>query len=199
MSLYLSESATDTPLSVCVTGSPSGHSMGAAGVYYTLVTSILAIMTTKKKFGIKKSSNKDWWVRQINILLIHVCVVNHFIPPWAYHCGHTICPQLWLIIDSWEPWLESGDYMWVVLTSRQLKFSWPARKHWVNFYIALKDWLAVKGQGKAVLDLNCWFKQKWNVFFTGIRRLFCGHCFGECRCVSVSQGSSSLPTSHTRS
>uniref|UniRef100_A0A8P4K650 Glucose-6-phosphatase n=1 Tax=Dicentrarchus labrax TaxID=13489 RepID=A0A8P4K650_DICLA len=40
-------------------GSPSGHAMGAAGVYYTLVTSILAIMTSKKKYGSKKSTNKD--------------------------------------------------------------------------------------------------------------------------------------------
>lgn len=34
--------------------------MGAAGVYYTLVTSILAVMTSKKKFGGKKSTNKTW-------------------------------------------------------------------------------------------------------------------------------------------
>lgn len=31
--------------------------MGAAGVYYTLVTSILAILTSKKTRGSKKSTN----------------------------------------------------------------------------------------------------------------------------------------------
>lgn len=56
----LSESASD--IWSCYPGSPSGHAMGAAGVYYTLVTSILAVMTSKKKFGGKKSTNKTWWV-----------------------------------------------------------------------------------------------------------------------------------------
>lgn len=41
-------------------GSPSGHAMGAAGVYYTLVTSILTIVTSQKKYGSKKSSNMNW-------------------------------------------------------------------------------------------------------------------------------------------
>lgn len=41
-----------------ITGSPSGHAMGAAGVYYTLVTSILTILTSKK------SSNTNWWVKK---------------------------------------------------------------------------------------------------------------------------------------
>ncbi|XP_010793727.1 glucose-6-phosphatase-like [Notothenia coriiceps] len=69
-------------------GSPSGHSMGAAGVYYTLVTSILAIMTTKKKFGIKKSSNKDWYLKvvlwtlfwgvQVCVCLSRVFIAAHF-------------------------------------------------------------------------------------------------------------------------
>lgn len=53
------ESLTDI-YPVCNPGSPSGHAMGAAGVYYTLVTSILAIVTSKKKYGSKKSPNKDW-------------------------------------------------------------------------------------------------------------------------------------------
>ncbi|XP_033962710.1 glucose-6-phosphatase catalytic subunit 1 [Pseudochaenichthys georgianus] len=69
-------------------GSPSGHSMGAAGVYYTLVTSILAIMITKKKFGIKKSSNKDWYLKvvlwtlfwgvQVCVCLSRVFIAAHF-------------------------------------------------------------------------------------------------------------------------
>lgn len=59
--IVLLESITDiSTLSVGHPGSPSGHAMGAAGVYYTLVTSILVIMTSKKKYGNKKSTNKDW-------------------------------------------------------------------------------------------------------------------------------------------
>uniref|UniRef100_A0A4W5Q5U1 Glucose-6-phosphatase n=1 Tax=Hucho hucho TaxID=62062 RepID=A0A4W5Q5U1_9TELE len=41
-------------------GSPSGHAMGAASVYYTLVTSILAIMLTKKK---TRFSTKGMYLR----------------------------------------------------------------------------------------------------------------------------------------
>ena len=37
--------------------------MGAAGVYYTLVTSVLAIMLSKKK----KAASKNWYV----VLYIH--------------------------------------------------------------------------------------------------------------------------------
>jgi len=36
-------------------GSPSGHAMGAAGVYYALVTSILAIMLSKENKSPSKS------------------------------------------------------------------------------------------------------------------------------------------------
>ena len=54
ISLSLSESGFDISALLLVAGSPSGHAMGAAGVYYTLVTSILAIVTSKK------SSGKDW-------------------------------------------------------------------------------------------------------------------------------------------
>lgn len=42
-----------TPLFLCP-GSPSGHAMGAAGIYYTLVTSVLAILTS----GSRKSTNR---------------------------------------------------------------------------------------------------------------------------------------------
>lgn len=35
--------------------------MGAAGVYYTLVTSILAIMTSKKNTGSMKTTQKEWY------------------------------------------------------------------------------------------------------------------------------------------
>ncbi|XP_029312333.1 glucose-6-phosphatase catalytic subunit 1 [Cottoperca gobio] len=69
-------------------GSPSGHAMGAAGVYYILVTSILAIMTSKKKFGNKKSTNKEWYLKavlwtlfwgvQVCVCLSRVFIAAHF-------------------------------------------------------------------------------------------------------------------------
>ncbi|CAK6965004.1 glucose-6-phosphatase catalytic subunit 1 [Scomber scombrus] len=73
-------------------GSPSGHAMGAAGVYYTLVTSILAIVTSKKKFGSKKSSNKDWYLKAILWTLfwgvqVCVCLSRVFI---AAHFPHQV-------------------------------------------------------------------------------------------------------------
>ncbi|XP_029933560.1 glucose-6-phosphatase catalytic subunit 1 isoform X3 [Myripristis murdjan] len=77
-------------------GSPSGHAMGAAGVYYTLVTSILAIAASKKKYGNKKSSNKTcslnlyfdrylkailwtlFWGVQVCVCLSRVFIAAHF-------------------------------------------------------------------------------------------------------------------------
>ncbi|MEQ2255748.1 Glucose-6-phosphatase catalytic subunit 1 [Ilyodon furcidens] len=63
-------------------GSPSGHAMGAAGVYYTLVTSILAILTSKK------SSNTNWYLKallwavfsgvQVCVCLSRVFIAAHF-------------------------------------------------------------------------------------------------------------------------
>uniref|UniRef100_A0A4W6BIU7 Glucose-6-phosphatase catalytic subunit 1 n=1 Tax=Lates calcarifer TaxID=8187 RepID=A0A4W6BIU7_LATCA len=76
------------PLCLCYAGSPSGHAMGAAGVYYTLVTSILAIMTSKKKHGSKKSTNKEWYLKavlwtlfwgvQVCVCLSRVFIAAHF-------------------------------------------------------------------------------------------------------------------------
>ncbi|CAL1599980.1 unnamed protein product [Knipowitschia caucasica] len=69
-------------------GSPSGHAMGAAGVYYTLVTSILALLSTKKKMGMKKPSQKDWYLKvtlwsvfwgvQLGVCLSRVFIAAHF-------------------------------------------------------------------------------------------------------------------------
>ncbi|XP_067286528.1 glucose-6-phosphatase catalytic subunit 1 [Pseudorasbora parva] len=65
-------------------GSPSGHAMGAAGVYYALVTSILAIMLSKEK----KSSSKSlylrgslwtlFWTVQVCVCLSRVFIAAHF-------------------------------------------------------------------------------------------------------------------------
>ncbi|XP_058476386.1 glucose-6-phosphatase catalytic subunit 1 [Solea solea] len=69
-------------------GSPSGHAMGAAGVYYTLVTSILMVMTSKKKHGSKKSTNAEWYLKavlwtlfwgvQVCVCLSRVFIAAHF-------------------------------------------------------------------------------------------------------------------------
>lgn len=36
--------------------------MGAAGIYYTLVTSVLAILTSKKTYGSRNSADRHGWV-----------------------------------------------------------------------------------------------------------------------------------------
>ncbi|XP_004086877.1 glucose-6-phosphatase [Oryzias latipes] len=69
-------------------GSPSGHAMGAAGVYYTLVTSILAILTSRTQQNSKPSSNKDWYLKaglwslfwgvQVCVCLSRVFIAAHF-------------------------------------------------------------------------------------------------------------------------
>ncbi|CAN9508664.1 unnamed protein product [Ophioblennius macclurei] len=69
-------------------GSPSGHAMGAAGVYYTLVTAVLAVMTSKKKLGSKRSSSRDWYLKvalwtlfaavQVCVCLSRVFIAAHF-------------------------------------------------------------------------------------------------------------------------
>ncbi|KAG7492353.1 hypothetical protein MATL_G00013410 [Megalops atlanticus] len=65
-------------------GSPSGHAMGAAGVYYAMVTSILTILLTNKS----NSSSKNWCVRgtlwtlfwgvQVCVCLSRVFIAAHF-------------------------------------------------------------------------------------------------------------------------
>ncbi|XP_077358700.1 glucose-6-phosphatase catalytic subunit 1 [Festucalex cinctus] len=68
-------------------GSPSGHAMGAAGVYYTLVTSILALTARKKKHGGRKSPNNSYlkavlwtvfWGVQVCVCLSRVFIGAHF-------------------------------------------------------------------------------------------------------------------------
>ncbi|XP_070846592.1 glucose-6-phosphatase catalytic subunit 1 isoform X1 [Chaetodon trifascialis] len=70
-------------------GSPSGHAMGAAGVYYTLVTSILAIVISKKKYGskclnlcfdryLKAGLWTLFWGVQVCVCLSRVFIAAHF-------------------------------------------------------------------------------------------------------------------------
>ncbi|KAG1954645.1 glucose-6-phosphatase [Pimephales promelas] len=65
-------------------GSPSGHAMGAAGVYYALVTSILAIMLSKENKSPSKSlylRGSLWtlfWVVQVCVCLSRVFIAAHF-------------------------------------------------------------------------------------------------------------------------
>ncbi|XP_010864891.1 glucose-6-phosphatase [Esox lucius] len=72
-------------------GSPSGHAMGAASVYYTLVTSILAITLSNKT----RSSSKGlyarvtlwafFWAVQVCVCLSRVFIAAHF--PHQVICG----------------------------------------------------------------------------------------------------------------
>ncbi|XP_062382274.1 glucose-6-phosphatase catalytic subunit 1 [Sardina pilchardus] len=66
-------------------GSPSGHAMGAAGVYYAMVTALLTIALSKKK---KRSSTKGmylrgalwtfFWAVQVCVCLSRVFIAAHF-------------------------------------------------------------------------------------------------------------------------
>lgn len=174
------------PLCLCYAGSPSGHAMGAAGVYYTLVTSILAIMTSKKKHGSKKSTNKEWWVilfwdclpnlQLCSVVPTDVGVVYHFLPLTAYHCGHTICPVLWLIIDFWE---LLGGKRGVDHGLFWRPGSWSShdkqRKNCVNCYVALlKHWLACSGARPAKARLKNEFHLTfWGFAFSTTEIIIC--------------------------
>ncbi|KAJ8414450.1 hypothetical protein AAFF_G00053200 [Aldrovandia affinis] len=65
-------------------GSPSGHAMGAAGVYYTMVTSILAILLKSK--GTSNPMNRCvrgtlwtfFWGVQVCVCLSRVFIAAHF-------------------------------------------------------------------------------------------------------------------------
>uniref|UniRef100_A0A3P8S7Y2 Glucose-6-phosphatase n=1 Tax=Amphiprion percula TaxID=161767 RepID=A0A3P8S7Y2_AMPPE len=66
-------------------GSPSGHAMGAAGIYYTLVTSILTLMTSKKNCQISVKNLVEvavlwtlFWGVQVNVCLSRVFIAAHF-------------------------------------------------------------------------------------------------------------------------
>ncbi|KAJ3608289.1 hypothetical protein NHX12_025338 [Muraenolepis orangiensis] len=69
-------------------GSPSGHAMGAAGVYYTLVTAILAVVASKGKHGSRRSNDRGWylkailwtvfWAVQVCVCLSRVFIAAHF-------------------------------------------------------------------------------------------------------------------------
>lgn len=107
------------PLCLCYPGSPSGHAMGAAGVYYTLVTSILAITTSKKKFGSKKSNNKDWWVKEL-FASMSVLFTHFFCPELiTLDTLSVLCCGWSLTYENYC--LKRGDCSWAVLTSMQLK------------------------------------------------------------------------------
>ncbi|XP_065765301.1 glucose-6-phosphatase catalytic subunit 1 isoform X2 [Muntiacus reevesi] len=64
-------------------GSPSGHAMGTAGVYYVMVTSTLSIFRGKKKptYGFRCLNVMLWlgfWVVQLNVCLSRIYLAAHF-------------------------------------------------------------------------------------------------------------------------
>ncbi|XP_075702927.1 glucose-6-phosphatase catalytic subunit 1-like [Rhinoderma darwinii] len=72
-------------------GSPSGHAMGSAGVYYVMVTSLLTIMLNKKPSITFKSRCLQaalwagFWVVQICVCLSRIFLAAHF--PHQVVCG----------------------------------------------------------------------------------------------------------------
>ncbi|XP_010633840.1 glucose-6-phosphatase isoform X2 [Fukomys damarensis] len=64
-------------------GSPSGHAMGAAGVYYVMVTSALSIFRGKKKptYRLRCLNIILWlafWAVQLNVCLSRIYLAAHF-------------------------------------------------------------------------------------------------------------------------
>ncbi|XP_004859352.1 glucose-6-phosphatase isoform X2 [Heterocephalus glaber] len=64
-------------------GSPSGHAMGAAGVYYVMVTSTLSIFRGKKKptYRFRCLNITLWsvfWAVQLNVCLSRIYLAAHF-------------------------------------------------------------------------------------------------------------------------
>ncbi|XP_062030882.1 glucose-6-phosphatase catalytic subunit 1 [Lepus europaeus] len=64
-------------------GSPSGHAMGTAGVYYVMVTSILSIFRGKKKltYRFRCLTVVLWlafWAVQLNVCLSRIYLAAHF-------------------------------------------------------------------------------------------------------------------------
>ncbi|XP_003467178.1 glucose-6-phosphatase catalytic subunit 1 [Cavia porcellus] len=64
-------------------GSPSGHAMGTAGVYYVMVTSILSIFRGKKKptYRFRCLNVTLWlafWVVQLSVCLSRIYLAAHF-------------------------------------------------------------------------------------------------------------------------
>ncbi|XP_003414313.3 glucose-6-phosphatase catalytic subunit 1 isoform X2 [Loxodonta africana] len=64
-------------------GSPSGHAMGTAGVYYVMVTSTLSIFQGKKKptYRLRCLNVILWlgfWVVQLNVCLSRIYLAAHF-------------------------------------------------------------------------------------------------------------------------
>ncbi|KAM8815297.1 glucose-6-phosphatase catalytic subunit 1 isoform 2-T2 [Rhynchonycteris naso] len=64
-------------------GSPSGHAMGTAGVYYVMVTSTLSIFRGKKKptFSLRCLNVILWlgfWAVQLNVCLSRIYLAAHF-------------------------------------------------------------------------------------------------------------------------
>ncbi|XP_043859812.1 glucose-6-phosphatase catalytic subunit 1 [Dromiciops gliroides] len=64
-------------------GSPSGHAMGAAGVYYVIVTSILSLTRGKKKPTLRFRCLQvllwlGFWLVQLNVCLSRIYLAAHF-------------------------------------------------------------------------------------------------------------------------
>ncbi|XP_028331448.1 glucose-6-phosphatase catalytic subunit 1 [Gouania willdenowi] len=120
-------------------GSPSGHAMGAASVYYTLVTSILSILTSKKKSGNRKSSSREWYLKKILWTLfwavqVCVCLSRVFI---AAHFPHQVVAGVitgMIVAEAFNRvrWIYSATMRTYLLTTFSLtSFA-------VGFYLLLK-------------------------------------------------------------
>ena len=99
----------------------------------------------------KQEIHKGLVSQKTHVDPIDVCVVYHFLPPRAYHCGHTICSMPWLIIDAWELLVGKVEIMQRLFWRAG---SWSSHDY-VNCYIALKSLTCFHSQ---VLHLKFFWK-----------------------------------------
>uniref|UniRef100_A0A2K5CQU4 Glucose-6-phosphatase n=1 Tax=Aotus nancymaae TaxID=37293 RepID=A0A2K5CQU4_AOTNA len=101
-------------------GSPSGHAMGTAGVYYVMVTSILSIFRGKKKPTYRF---RGFWAVQLNVCLILPVSHSHYF----FHSGIAVAETFSHIHGIYNASLKK----YFLITFFLLSFA-------VGFYLLLK-------------------------------------------------------------
>lgn len=160
--------------------------MGAAGVYYTLVTSILTLTVSKKEHGSKKNTNKGWWVSRGS-----PCAAQQ-------NCTLALCtvPRKSLScmlhqVDDWPLRAVAQEKLIIQ------ELFWPPRNLTMLICVMVlcssEEWwgIMIKKVRKCIFLI-------YDFISTGIWKLLSGRCFVACRCASASPGSSSLHISPTR-
>ncbi|MEE6511173.1 hypothetical protein FKM82_017642 [Ascaphus truei] len=139
-------------------GSPSGHAMGSAGIYYVMVTAILTIMLKKKEAALKNWCVRGalwtaFWAVQVCVCLSRIFLAAHFphqvvagvisgmVVAEAFH--HTqliykaslksyVCTTLFLFFSALGFFLLlralGVDLLWTLEKAK----TWCARPEWIH-------------------------------------------------------------------